>query len=426
MLCVCGHNRTMTPTPTYDVLVVGGGPAGARAGYELARLGHAVIIAERKVFPRDKTCGDVVSPRAVRSLQDMGLAAQLETAHRSRGVRTVAHGRTIEVPWPTHPHLPDFGYVIKRHALDHLVLDHAAAAGTVVRSGHEAMSPLVERGFVRGAVLRNVSTDATESIRARYVIVADGANSRFGRSLGTTRAKTWPHATAIRGYWASPKHAVHWVESTFDLRDRNGKPLPGYGWVFPLGDGTVNVGVGLLSTARDFKSINTTQLLTEFAAAATQRWELSEDPVTELRGARLPMGGSVGPRSGPTYLVVGDAAGAVNPFNGEGIAYALETGLMAAHALHDALAGNDPRALTAYGRQFDHAYGSYFKVGRLFTRVVSHPLLMREASRVAIHSKTLMEWLLRIMSNTLRPDEVGFAEASYKILVQLNRLFPDA
>lgn len=417
----------MDSTHTYDVLVVGGGPAGAAAAYALAMHGHDVLVVERKRFPRDKTCGDALTPRAVHALREMGLAPQLAPFHRYTGLRTLAHGRQVSLTWPEHRTFPDHGYVVKRHTLDKLVLDHAASVGVTVRDGTEAVSPIIERGFVRGAMLRGVEGDAISGVRARYVVVADGANSRFGRSLGTTRAKEWPFATAIRGYWESPLHNEPLIESTLGVTDREGRPLPGYGWVFPLGDGTVNIGVGLLSTYRDFKSINTMQLLSEFVASASQRWELTSDsPTDDPRAARLPMGGSVGPKSGPTYVVVGDAAGTVNPFNGEGVAYAYETGRIAADVLHEALSSNDPRALTQYARQLDDAYGLYFKVGRLFAHVVGRPLVLRELSWVMIHSRTLMEWLIRIMSNTLQPDEAGPAEAAYKAMTRIARLFPDA
>ena len=163
-------------------------------------------------------------------------------------------------------------------------------------------------------------------MHSEFTIVADGATSRFGRALGTFRKREWPYGTAIRTYWESPRHAEPWIESALDVKDRNGNPMPGYGWIFPVGDGTVNIGVGLLSTFRDFKSVNTTHLLDAYAHQIAERWEIDADqPECRPTSGRVPMGGSVGPSSGPTYLVVGDAAGCVNPFNGEGIDYAYET-----------------------------------------------------------------------------------------------------
>jgi flavin-dependent dehydrogenase len=263
-------------------------------------------------------------------------------------------------------------------------------------------------------------------VRARYVVVADGANSRFGRALGTYRTREWPYGTAIRGYWESPRHDDPWIESALDVKDRSGNPLPGYGWIFPVGDGTVNIGVGLLSTFRDFKSVNTTHLLQEYVATAPDYWGLAPDAVCgKPTSGRLPMGGSVGPKAGPTWLVVGDAAGTVNPFNGEGIDYAYETGRLAAEVIHEAIDGSDPLVLQTYERRLETEYALYFKVARLFARVIGRPALMRELTRVGMRSRTLMEWVLRIMANILRPDELGPAEAAYKAAAAIVRLVPD-
>ncbi len=413
------------PTST-EVLIVGGGPAGSAAGYWLATLGHQVTIVERKTFPRDKTCGDGLTPRAVHQLDEMGLGPALQRFHRYEGLRATGMGRELELRWPTHPVYPRHGYVVRRRELDALVADNAVAAGATLLQGHEATTPLLDRGFVRGAVVRRYDGSET-SIQARYVIVADGANSRFGRSLGTFRTREWPYGTAIRTYWQSPRHADPWIESALDVKDRNGNPMPGYGWIFPVGDGTVNIGVGLLSTFRDFKSVNTTHLLDAYAHQVAERWEIDPAaPECKATSGRIPMGGSVGPKAGPTFLVVGDAAGSVNPFNGEGIDYAYETARIAADVLHQALVDGDPAVLQRYTRQLEADYGEYFKVARLFARVIGRPTLMRELTRVGMHSRTLMEWVLRIMANLLRPDEVGPAEAAYKAAATLVKLAPNA
>ncbi len=411
---------------SHDVLVIGGGPAGAATGYWLAKAGHDVCIVERKEFPRDKTCGDGLTPRAVKQLADMGLADRLEQHHRFKGLRATGHGLTLELEWPSHPIYPSHGYVVRRRDLDAMVADHAVRAGATMRQGTEAMSPLVDRGFVRGATVTHKASGIVTDIRARYVVVADGANSRFGRSLGTTRNRDYPQGIAIRSYWESPLHAEPWIESALDVRDRNGNVLPGYGWIFPVGDGTVNVGVGLLSTFRDYKSVNTTHLLNEYAATAPKYWELdAEHPVCEPTGGRLPMGGSVGPKAGPTHLVVGDAAGTINPFNGEGIDYAYETGRLAAGLLSEAILSGDAAVLARYPDLLDEEYGQYFKVARLFAKIIGRPALMAQLTRVGLHSRTLMEWVLRIMANLLRPDEIGPAEAAYKAAAQLARFAPD-
>ena len=411
----------------HDVLIIGGGPAGAASAYWLAEAGHDVCVVERKTFPREKTCGDVLTPRAVHELTEMGLLDRLTDHHRIEGLRATANGITLELSWPEHPTFPPFGYVVRRRDLDQLVAEHAMKAGAVVEQGTDAIAPLVERGFVRGAIVQAKDSSRASERRARYVIVADGANSRFGRALGTSRRRDWPYGTAIRGYWESPRHDDTWIESALDVKDRNGNPMPGYGWIFPVGDGTVNIGVGLLSTFKDFKGVNTSTLLREYVAGAPEYWGLDVDAACgRPASGRLPMGGSVTPTVGPTYLVVGDAAGTVNPFNGEGIDYAYETGRMAAAVLHDALTSGDPGALPQYSAMLDREYGRYFKVARLFARVIGRPALMRELTRVGMHSRTLMEWVLRIMANLLRPEEIGPAEAAYRAAAALARLAPDA
>ena len=409
----------------HDVLVVGGGPAGAATAYWLAEAGHDVLVVEKKTFPRDKTCGDGLTPRAVTQLRAMGLEERLADHHRHDGLRAVAHGVTLELRWPAHPVHPPYGYVVRRRDLDQLVADNAVKSGATLWTGAEAVAPVRRGGLLGGAVVRRSDTGRAEEVRARYVVVADGSLSRFGRSLGTTRAKSYPQGMAIRGYYASPLSEDPWIESALDVRDRSGASLPGYGWIFPLGDGTVNVGIGLLSTFRDWKSVNTSHLMTEWAATAPERWGLSDETkLSEPTGGRLPMGGSVGPKAGPTWLVVGDAAGSINPFNGEGIDYAYETGRMAANVLDEALRTGNGLALTQYPRLLDAEYGLYFKVARLFVQLIGQPALMRELTRVGMHSRPLMEWVLRIMANLLRPDELGPAEAAYRAAAALVRLVP--
>ena len=409
----------------FDVVVVGGGPAGASAAYWLAEAGHHVAVLEKKPFPREKTCGDGLTPRAVRQLNEMGLAERLEEYHRFIGLRSKAHGLTLELEWPSHADYPGYGYVITRRNLDEMVADQAVKAGATLWPATEATEPLVEGGLVVGAVVHRQESGTTEAVRGRYLLVADGANSRFGRALGTARSRRYPLGMAIRGYFRSPRHDEPWIESHLDLRDRRGDALPGYGWIFPVGDGTVNVGVGLLSTFKGWKSVNTSHLMDAFVAMAPPTWEIRpETAVGPPTGGRLPMGGSVHPSAGPTWLVAGDASGAINPFNGEGIAYAYETGRMAAEALDEALRTGDGLALARYPERLEEVYGLYFRVARLWVRAIGNPAVMAELTRIGMHSKTLMEWVLRIMSNMLRPDELGPAEAAYKAAAAIVRLTP--
>lgn len=411
----------------HDLLVIGGGPAGSSAAFWAAEHGLDVVFVERKSFPREKTCGDGLTPRAVKQLHDMGLASKLTGYHRVDGLRAIAHHRTIELAWPDHPIYPNYGYVIRRAELDTFVAENAVARGAVLRSHTEALAPVVRNGMLVAATVLDHDTGITEDITARYIIVADGSNSRFGRALGTTRDRSYPQGMAIRGYYESPMHDDPWIESALDVRDRGGNSLPGYGWIFPVGNGTINVGVGLLSTFRDWKSVNTSHLMREFAATMPAHWAIDpEAPIAPPTGGRLPMAGSVGPKVGPNWLIAGDAAGSINPFNGEGIDYAYETGRLAATLVAEALATRNGLAIQQYPKLLDDEFRLYFKVARLFAKLIGNPTLMRELTRVGMHSHSLMDWALRIMANLLRPDEIGPAEAAYKAIAVLARLVPDS
>ena len=274
--------------------------------------------------------------------------------------------------------------------------------------------------------MRDRARSKTTEVRARYVIVADGSLSRFGRALGTARNRDWPQGMALRGYYRSPRHAESYIDSFLDIRDSNGKVVPGYGWIFPLGDGRVNVGVGLLSTKGLWKNVNTTKLLDAFVAQAPASWCLCPETACGApTGGRLPMGLAVGPRVGPDWIAAGDAAGTINPFNGEGIAYGYETGRLAAGAVCDALAADDPRLLLAYEQALQDIYGLYYRVARAFIGILSRPGLMRLFVNTGIYSQSAMEFLLRIMGNFMRPDELGPAEAVYKTVAALARQMPE-
>lgn len=417
----------------HDVLIIGGGPAGSSCAYWLADAGWDVVVVERKRFPRVKTCGDGLTPRAVRQLADMGLEDPVrEAGHQYKGLRAQGFGRTIEMEWPEHPVFPSYGYTITRHDLDGLVAERAVKAGATVWQATEATRLLVGEGGaagphllppLEGAEVRDRDSGETREIRARYVVVADGANSRIGRSLGAARDRSQPLGMALRAYYTSARHDDTFIESSLDIRDADDNVIPGYGWIFPLGDGRVNVGVGVLSSDPRWRGANTTRLMEAYVNSAPDSWGLSPEtccgPPT---GGKLPMGLSVNPATGPNALLVGDAAGSINPFNGEGISYGYETGRMAAAALGEALSGGGSGALAAHGRRVRDAYGDYYRVGRTFVRLISNPNAMRSCVALGMHSEVLMSTLLRIMANLLRPDTLGLSEMGYLGLERLARV----
>ncbi len=409
-----------------EVVVIGAGPAGSSCAYWLASAGHEVTVIEKKVFPRDKTCGDGLTPRAVAQLADMGLAGDIETRHLYTGLRAWGFGRVLELEWPEHPRYPSVGYTVTRHDLDALVANHAVKAGATLLQGNEVTGLIREDGRVAGVLATSKNTGTTEEVFARYLVVTDGANSRIGRELGARRVKEWPQGMAIRGYWESPRHDEPWIESHLDIAGDGGELLPGYGWIFPLGDGRINLGVGLLDTNRhaiNGKAVNTTKLLDAFLRKVGARWQIDVDaPCTPPTGGRLPMGLAVGPRSGPNYLLAGDATGSINPFNGEGISYAYETGRMAAGCIASALEGGGSAALSRYDQMVENEFGSYYRLGRAFVRAIGHPAVLRACVGGGMRSKAIMGVVMRVMANLLRPESHGVAESAVATLEALTRM----
>jgi geranylgeranyl reductase family protein len=418
-------------TRTFDAVIVGAGPSGSSCALWLAQAGWDVALIEKKEFPRVKTCGDGLTPRSVHQLAQMGLEGAVAAhGHRYHGLRAFGFGASLEMNWPEHPVFPNYGYTITRFDLDGLVARRAEELGATLLTSTEVVGLLeasdAEPGALSGAagvVVRDKS-GATAEVRARYVVAADGQNSRVGRELGTRRQREWPMGMALRGYYRSERHDEPWIDSHLDIRDPEGKVVPGYGWIFPLGDGRVNVGVGLLSTAGAWKGVNTTKLQEYFVAQVADEWGLSE--ATSLgapTGGRLPMGLSIGPRVGPNTLVTGDATGTINPFNGEGIAYGYETGRLAAAAVGAALASGTP--LARYEDSLESAYGDYYKVARAFVKVISDPRILSACVGVGLRVPPVMRELLKIMANLMRNDRQGPAEAGFRALERLSALVPE-
>ena len=397
-----------------QVLVVGGGPGGASAAFWLARQGVDVTLVEKKRYPREKACGDGLTPRAVRQLVDMGFDFDRPDVHRVVGLRSYAGDVMLEMPWPEHSIYPNWGATLRRSDLDGRVAALAEAEGARVLQSVEAVA-VVEDGDLVAVELRRVGEE-TEVVTPEYVVVADGSLSRFGRQLGTHRRRDFPFGLAVRGYWESPNSTDGYIESQLDIRDPEGRAMPGYGWVFPMGDGTINVGAGLVSTFKGWKDINTSRILDAYLAELPEHWEIGRDPIDRPIGGKLPMAFSVGPKTGRNWVLVGDAAGAVNPFNGEGIDYAYETGRLAAGYIADALATGDPTTLAAYDDALDAEYAAYHRVARIFVSAIGNPSVMRTLTTVGLRSRPLMEWVLKVMANLLEPEERGMAEKVYVAL----------
>ncbi len=405
------------------ILVVGGGPAGTSAALWLARAGHEVTLVEAKEYPRDKTCGDGLTPRAILQLEEMGFDFDVPTFHRIDGLRSYAGDDLVmELEWPQHSRFPDWGGVIRRRDLDEQVARLAEKEGVTVREKTTA-TPVLEEG--RMVAVDLASGGESERVTPDVTVIADGSQNRFGRDLGVTRRKDYPLGLAARGYFSSPRSEDPFLESQLDLRDSSGATMPGYGWVFPLGDGTVNVGVGLLSTFSRWKHVNTTNMMNDYVATAPAYWELSEEAkLSKPMGGKLIMSYSRGPLVGPNWVTVGDAAGAINPWNGEGISYGYETGRIAAGYVGEALAAGDMSLLRRYPQHLTDEFGLYYKMARVFVKAIGNPPVMRALAHTGLRNRPLMEWTLKVMSNLLDDEDKQFGERAYEALAAMVRVLP--
>jgi menaquinone-9 beta-reductase len=402
----------------YDALVIGGGPGGSATAYHLARGGARVLLCEKAAYPRDKICGDGLTPRAVAALDAMGLRDEYKDWSRSAGLKVHGGGIVLELPWPELDGFPSFGLCRPRTNFDELLARQAERAGATLWDSTEVVGPLLEHGLVRGAIVRRGGEDPAD-IRAETVIAADGASSRFAQSLGLERDPNRPIGVAIRQYFNSERDVDPWIDSYLELW-RDDDLLPGYGWVFPMADGTVNVGVGLLNTSAHFRNLNYRRLLKDWAPTAGREWGFTaDDAIGKPRSHPLPMAANRHPPLHRGVLFVGDAAGLVNPFNGEGIDYAMESGQLAAEVGLGVLESGDRTRLSAYRAAVERRFGSYFTLGRVFVRAIGDPRVMKACARYGLPRPTLMKLVLKLMANLYEPARGDTTDRIVRALVRL-------
>jgi geranylgeranyl reductase family protein len=404
-----------------DVLIVGAGPGGSAAAYHLARHGIDVTAVDKASFPREKVCGDGLTPRSVGAVERMGVDTTDPGFERVVGLRVHSKDVTIDLPWPELQTWPDYGLVMPRLGFDHLLLERAKKAGARVMEATDARHPIIQGGWVVGAATAPADEPAAEltEIHARFTIAADGAASRFAAPAGVRRDDSRPLGIAARRYYRAPNLGGPWFESWLDLWEAD-MLLPGYGWLFPMADGRVNLGAGLLSTFRNFKDVSATRLFEAFARMLPEDRGISDETADgRMLSGPLPMSMNRAPQAVPGMLVIGDAAGAVNPMNGEGIAYAVETGEIAAELVHEALVKDRPGLAMVYPQALRERYGRYFTLGRGFARLVGKPEIMGPATKYLLPNRRVMAFAIRMMGN-LTDGRDG--DAQDKLFYLLERL----
>ncbi|AYD90303.1 geranylgeranyl reductase family protein [Actinomyces lilanjuaniae] len=398
-----------------DVIVVGAGPAGSAAAYHLAVLGLDVLLLERSRLGRDKVCGDGLTPSAVRELVRMGV--DTSSWQRNEGLRVVGGGHRLHFPWPEQPSFPSYGLARRRCDLDEDLARHAQRAGARLLTGVTVTAPVSSGGGqvtgVEARPSRSVAQPAIEgptTFTAPLVIDAGGVSARVATAVGRTKDGGRPLGVAVRAYFRSPRAQDTWMESQLELWD--GPPgssslLPGYGWIWSVGDGLVNVGLGSVASSASAAASRSIDYRAVFAAwmrNVPASWELTADnQVGRLASAALPMAFNRRPHYERGLMLLGDAGGMVSPFNGEGIAQALLSGRLAAEAAaqgaaRSTTAGRE-QALAQYPRALAAEMGGYYTLGRVFVSLIEHPEVMRLCTRYGLPRKRLMRVVTKLLSD---------------------------
>ena len=416
-----------------DVIVVGAGPSGSSAAYWMATAGLHVLLLEKTEFPREKVCGDGLTPRGTRALIDMGIDVSQESGWRhNRGLRVIGGGLRLELPWPELSSYPNYGLVRPRADLDQLLVDQAVKAGAQLRERTAVTGPVLDRSErVVGVTALAGEDKQPVTFRAPVVLACDGVSGRLALALGIARNDRRPMGVAVRRYYRSPRTNDDHLESWLELWDGPAGDdastlLPGYGWIFGMGDGTVNVGLGVLNSATGYQRTDYRALLTSWLAATPAEWGLREENACgSVRGAALPMGFNRSPHYTRGLVLVGDAAGSVNPFNGEGIPYAMESGKLAAAAVVQALARpagpNRELALAGYPRAMAAEWGAYYRLGGLFVKLIGNPAVMRACTRHGLPHPALMRLVLKLLANLSDPHA---GDASDRLIAALTKITP--
>lgn len=415
-----------------DVVVVGAGPAGSSVAYHLATLGVDVAVLEKAEFPRDKICGDGLTPSAVHELALMGM--DTSTWMRNRGLRVIGGGHTMDMEWPDQKSLPGFGMTRARTRLDHDLILRAVAAGAHLHEGRTVTGALTDaNGRVNGVTARSGRGEGAREITARGKLIVDagGVSARLATSLGIERRRNRPMGVAARTYFRSPRSDEEWMESHLELWD--GEPgasnlLPGYGWIFPMGDGTVNVGLGSVSSTAQATALPYKRVFSQWTAHLPREWGFTpENQVQPLRSAALPMSFNRTPHYTEGLVLIGDAGGMVSPFNGEGIAPALKGGRLAADAIAQALsrgtrAGVD-RAMSSYPEQLRDEFGGYYSLGRIFVRLIENPRIMHLCTYYGLPIPRLMTLVNKLLSDGF---ERSGGDIDDRLITTLAKVVPKA
>jgi geranylgeranyl reductase family protein len=396
----------------YDAIVVGAGPGGSAAAYYLASNKRDVLLLDRSDFPRDKTCGDGLTPRALHILDDMGILPEVTSAgYRINGISLFAkRGASMRASIPQHAQYPDHLLVVPRFKLDDSVRRRALSAGATFASPVRVTDIRLAGNLV---AVTGDENGRQISYRSRVVILAIGANMGLLQQLNILRHQPRP-IIAVRGYYEDLQNVEDRIEAHFE-----DVPMPGYGWVFPISKTSANIGLGMWKERVDQHGSLRSAMASFLNGARLKSVAADSKLVGVLKSYPLRIDFTTAPTFAERILLVGETAGLVSPLTGEGIDFALETGKLAADFLETSFRESkfDPKSLSEYDRLLRSHFQSIFYFLGMLRRVYVNPLLMDRMIQLCERAPEIKQMFVGILMSQQHPRSLLRPAVLRKVLL---------
>ncbi|HHJ53461.1 MAG TPA: NAD(P)/FAD-dependent oxidoreductase [Caldithrix abyssi] len=385
----------------FDLIVIGAGPGGTTTALYAARLGLKTLLLEKEQFPRDKICGDALSGKTMGILKELGLferAAQLPGAYVYSVTFSSPDTTSVNIPFKPSvgKDLPT-GLVVRRQLFDHFMFQAAVEQGVQTRENFEVTDLIIEDGFVRGVTGKNTGSDREERFTGKIVIGADGFNSIVAQKLGFYRHDPEHWVVALRQYYRN----VQGLDKQIELHFID-EIIPGYFWIFPADDGRANVGIGMKHSYLKKNKINLKQALqTAIQSKMFKERFARAEALEEPRGWNLPVGSAHRKNHGNGFMLVGDAAGLIDPFTGEGIGNAMYSARIAAQTAQQAIEAGDVGAdfFARYDRELWKKLGPELSLSTRLQQLGTHRYLLNLVVRKAAKNEQVRELISGMMAD---------------------------
>lgn len=403
-------------TSIFDVIVVGAGPSGSTVAYFLAQNGLRVLLLDKAEFPRDKTCGDGLPPRAMPILEDMGILNEiLKIGWKLDTIKVSApSGKYVKLPLPPLSHAPSYALITPRLKLDNILRENAVKAGAVFYGENHVYD--VETTNT-GVIVKTKNGTEDRAYYSNVAVLATGTSTRLLVTLGILQALP-PSIVAARAYYENIKQ----LDNDFHFHFAN-VHMPGYGWIFPLSETSANIGTGFITTSKNHKQKppSPQAAFDKFIQGdAIKKILQGAERVGPVKGYPLRIDFATAPTYAQRLLLVGESAGLVNPLTGDGIDYALETGKIASKHIANMFTYGDfsENHLKAYDTELRDHYQILFKFCDKVRRLCLHNSTLNMLVPIAAFRPKLAELLIDIVLGSNKLPKTGSSKYLFKEMIK--------